>query len=108
MQYGWTAPTEEMPNFWRFYEPPVELAEVARDIVVAFIAAYGATPQSQLSYSPALPQQDLGDDVPAPPALQVLDGTGPLERAARTHRCRPSCGWRTTPSWPLPHRTRCT
>ena len=85
VEHGWTAPTPDMPNFWRVYDDPVDLAEVARDIVVAFVSAYGATPRSEFTYSPDIALDDEEDDDVLPaPTLQVHEGTGPLERAART------------------------
>ncbi len=93
--HGWTAPSDDdeddTPNFWRVYGDPVDFDEMARNIAVAFISAYGATPDSEFSVSPAIPPQDDDDEEPER-RFEVHEGTGALERAARI-AALPVLGW---------------
>jgi hypothetical protein len=51
---GWQ-PTDgdELPNFHRCYESPVDLTTVAETMVATFAAVYGASPQDVYYVSPA-------------------------------------------------------
>jgi T3SS (YopN, CesT) and YbjN peptide-binding chaperone 3 len=54
LSLGWQAPTdEELCNFHRCYEGPVDLTTVAEHVVATFAAVYGATPDDTFYVSPA-------------------------------------------------------
>lgn len=53
LELGWEPPTGPMPNFFRFYDDPVDLLGVAADIMIAFAAGYHATPEGPFLVSPA-------------------------------------------------------
>lgn len=64
LELGWQPPTGPMPNFFRFYDEPVDLMEVAADIMITFAVVYRATSQGPFSVSPPrlLDAVTTGDD----------------------------------------------
>ena len=64
LELGWQAPTGPMPNFFRFYDAPVDLVEVATDIMITFAVVYQATSEGPFSVSPPslLNALTTGDD----------------------------------------------
>jgi hypothetical protein len=53
IELGWGPPTGPMPDFFRFYDDPVDLLGVAADIMIAFAAAYNGTFDGPFWVSPA-------------------------------------------------------
>ena len=52
VELGWQPPTDTAPNFFRFYDDPVDFIGMATDILVAFTAAYNGTAHGPYSVSP--------------------------------------------------------
>jgi hypothetical protein len=52
VELGWQPPTRAMPNFFRCYDDPVDLLEVAKDILITFGVVYGALPHGPFFVSP--------------------------------------------------------
>lgn len=63
LELGWEPPTGPMPNFFRFYDDPVDLGCVAADIMITFATAYHGTHDDTFFVSPAHLVNLLADEV---------------------------------------------
>jgi hypothetical protein len=83
LELGWEPPHQTTPNFFRFYDNPVDLAVVARDVVVTFLQAYGASPEADFYVLPGSLIGLLGTGAGSGSPSEGSEGLGHTTRGGR-------------------------